>query len=128
MNVRRSWGINQYHECQFIRRRGSSDGGISTTNLFNRLILHFNPSLIPSLFSFRLSDECLSRSEGRRTVNKEGRVSKERERARARQKKEKGGREVVVVVVVEEEKWYVYGALWPAAISSLNLQCGVDGL
>lgn len=30
--------------------------------------------------------------------------------------------------LVEEEKWLVYGVLWHAAISSLNLQCGCDGL
>lgn len=41
--------INQYRECQFIRLLGGSDGKISATNLFNSLILHFNPSLIPSL-------------------------------------------------------------------------------
>lgn len=47
---KRRRGINQYHECQFIRLEGSSDGEMSNTNLFNSLILHFNPSLIPSLF------------------------------------------------------------------------------
>lgn len=31
-------------------RGGGSDGEMSTTNLFNSLILHFNPSLIPSIF------------------------------------------------------------------------------
>lgn len=30
--------------------------------------------------------------------------------------------------LAEEEKWLVYGVLWYAAISSLNLQCGGDGL
>lgn len=29
---------------------------------------------------------------------------------------------------MEDEKWLVYGALWHAAISGLNLQCEVDGL
>lgn len=48
--IKEARGINQYHECQFIRLGGSSDGEMSTTNLFNSLILHFNPSLIPSLF------------------------------------------------------------------------------
>lgn len=57
--IKEAGGINQYRECQFIRLVGGSDGKISTTNLFNSVILHFNPSLIPSLFSFRLSaDAC----------------------------------------------------------------------
>lgn len=44
-------------------------------------------------------------------------------RAERAKQGEGGGKEGRMVV--EEEKWLVYGALWHAAISSLNLQCGV---
>lgn len=44
---------------------------------------------------------------------------KERE-SQTEKRWKRGGRRVV-----KEEKWLVYGAVWHAAISSLNLQCGV---
>lgn len=45
-----------------------SDGEMSTTNLFNSLILHFNPSLIPSLFP---ADACQGLRGGGQSIEKE---------------------------------------------------------
>lgn len=130
---KRSRGINQYRECQFIRLEGSSDGEMSDTNLFNSLILHFNPSLIPSL----LRSGCLSMPEKeggegdskqrRRGIKIElelGGLKRRKEQIpdmQRRKVEEEGG------AAVEEEKWLVYGALWHAAISGLDLQCGAMG-
>lgn len=121
---KRRRGINQYHECQFIRLEGSSDGEMSNTNLFNSLILHFNPSLIPSLFR----SGCLSmpakeegerdskqRKRGIKTELKLGGLKRWKEQIPDREKKRK---------TAEDGKWSVYGALWHAATSGLNLQCG----
>ncbi len=102
---------------------GGSGGKILTTNLFNRLILHLNPSLIPSLFH----SGCLQTSvkgwgkeeskQRKRGIKSSG-LNRGKEQRPDSKKGERCKRR-------EREKTVVYGALWHAAISSLNLQCGL---
>lgn len=108
-----------------IGRDGGSDKKveISTTNLFNSVILLFNPSLMPLLFSLGQSvDGCHSGGEARVGVGGgtyQNKVEVRWIRAGLEQTegKDRGA--------VKEEGWRVYGA---AAVSSLDLQCEGDGL